>query len=254
MTTTTQVSLQQDLQRFTARFIVGVSDAMTALIRSTDCEVSNTALQRALLYASSSLDIATGPFPEVNLLDMLVFLHLSHTVLERHWIPRLFGDGAEEAARVFDDSERVLWRIAGRTLDERARSELARAIDDWLVAQPGIVSVEWVRFEDFAERAGAAAADRARRASGALSSIRSATRAADEALLLAERAMFLVHRMPFLLRLHARLSVREILSDTVGLLRIELPLLSALRSTLSRWARRFGGAQARRASKRLTTK
>ena len=44
--------------------------------------------------------------------------------------------------------------------------------------------------------------------------MRSASRAANQALLLSERGLFLFHRLPFLWRLQARLGVREVLGDS----------------------------------------
>jgi hypothetical protein len=48
-----------------------------------------------------------------------------------------------------------------------------------------------------------------------LGSVKAATQAADQAILLAERGLFLANRMPFLFRLQARLGAREVLGDTV---------------------------------------
>jgi hypothetical protein len=50
---------------------------------------------------------------------------------------------------------------------------------------------------------------------GILSSVRTATRAANQALLLSERVLFLVNRMPSLWRLQARLGARELMSDAL---------------------------------------
>jgi hypothetical protein len=72
-----------------------------------------------------------------------------------------------------------------------------------------------VRFTDFSARAGEVAAERVRHARGLLGSVKGATQAADQALLLAERGLFLAQRMPFLLRLQARLGVQETISDTL---------------------------------------
>jgi len=50
---------------------------------------------------------------------------------------------------------------------------------------------------------------------GFLSSVRTATRAANQALLLGERVLFLVNRMPAVWRLQARLGAREVVGDAV---------------------------------------
>jgi hypothetical protein len=210
------VTLQQDLQRFAAQFTETVTQALQKLERSRAREVSDAALDRNLLYASSAIDIATGPFPEVNLLDMVVFIRLSRSVADRYWVPHVYG--AEEGkalADAFEAAERDLWAVAATVLDEPKRAQVTSLIDDWLAAWPSQVRVEGIRLTDFSVVAGEAARDRAERARGLLSSVKSAQQSADQALLLAERAMFLTHRFPFLLRLQARVAAREILSDTL---------------------------------------
>ena len=64
--------------------------------------------------------------------------------------------------------------------------------------------------------AGSAAAERAIQAKGLLSSVSMASRAANQALLLTERGLFLVHRLPFLWRLQARLAARDMVADLVA--------------------------------------
>jgi hypothetical protein len=210
------VKLQQDLQRYAAHFTETVTQALQELERSPTREVSDAALDRNLLYASSAIDIATGPFPEVNLLDMLVFVRLSRSVANRHWVPLVYGaEGGRALAEAFEAAERDLWQLAATVLDATKRAQVTSLTDDWLASWPNQVRVEGIRLTDFSVVAGEAARDRAERARGLLASVKSATQSADQALLLAERAMFLTHRLPFLLRLQARLAAREILSDAV---------------------------------------
>jgi hypothetical protein len=58
--------------------------------------------------------------------------------------------------------------------------------------------------------------EQAERVRGLLSQVKGVTQTADQALLLGDRAMFLMHRMPFLIRAQARLGVQETMSDTLG--------------------------------------
>ena len=48
---------------------------------------------------------------------------------------------------------------------------------------------------------------------GLLSSVSTASRAANQALLLTERGLFLLHRMPSVWRLQARLAARDVVAD-----------------------------------------
>lgn len=213
--TATDFELQQELQRFATQFTDRITQAMEVLERSSRPEVGDEALRKNLLYVASAMEIVSGPFPEINLLDMIVFVRLSRTVLERHWIPRLYGDRGADLAEVFARSERELSDLAERALSPAHREQLTSLVDAWLADNPDQVRVEGVRLADFSAAAGSAAAERAGQARGLLSNVKSAMRTANQALLLSERGLFLFHRLPFLWRLQARLGAREIMGDTL---------------------------------------
>ena len=210
-----EFELQQELERFTTQFADRVTQATADLERSSRPEVGDEALRKNLLYVASAIEIATGPFPEINLLDMIVFVRLSGTVLQRHWIPELYGAQGASLAEVFSRSEQELSAVAARTMSPAHRQQLASLVDAWLAENPDQVRVEGVRLADFSGAAGTAAAERAGQARGLLASVKSATRTANQALMLTERGLFLVHRLPFLWRLQARLGAREIVGDAI---------------------------------------
>ena len=198
---------------------------MQELERSSRREVSDAALKQNVLYTAAALEIATGPVPTVNLLDMIVFIRLSKEIFETHWKPRIFGKDGEEALAAFQKSDEELLPIAEPCLTAHQLQELGDLIREWRRENPAQIRVEGIRLDDFASLTGQGA--RARR-SGFLASVKIATQVADEALLVAERVMFLVHRMPFLLRLQVRLASREIAGDlTAG---PGSPLASTLRA------------------------
>jgi hypothetical protein len=165
-----------------------------------------------LLYVSAAMEIASGQYPEINLLDMVVFVRLARTVLERHWIPRLYGDEGAPLAEVFARSDAELRDVAARALTADQRQQLDQVIDTWLAENPSQLRVEGIRLADFSRAAGDAA-DRASRARGLLASVKSATQTANLALQLSERGLFLVQRLPFLWRLQVRVAAREMTSD-----------------------------------------
>src|SRR3954447_10290959 len=80
-----QIQLRDSIERFTGQFIDRVGEAIKELEVHDKPELQQLALRQGLVYTASTLDIATGPLPEVNLLDMLVFVALSRSVLEQHW-------------------------------------------------------------------------------------------------------------------------------------------------------------------------
>jgi hypothetical protein len=42
-----------------------------------------------------------------------------------------------------------------------------------------------------------------------------ATNVANQAMVIAERAMFILHRLPFVVRLHVRIAARDVLNDAM---------------------------------------
>ena len=103
------------------------------------------ALRKNLLYASSAMEIAAGPFPEINLLDMIVFIRLSRSVLASHWIPELYGDAGDDLAEVFSRSEQELSQVAEKLMSPEQRTQLAGVVDAWLAENPTQVRVEGIR-------------------------------------------------------------------------------------------------------------
>ncbi len=209
------LELQHELQRFATSFTERITQAAETLQHAADSDVRDEALRKNLLYASSAMEIATGPSATVNLLDMFVFVHLSRAVLERYWIPTTYGEDGRALDVAFTKAEDELREIATRAIGPERVAQLMQIADAWLSDNPGQRRVEGIRLADFAGAAGTAAAERALQARGLLSSMKVATEAANEAMVIAERAMFLFHRLPFLWRLHVRLAVRDVLDDTL---------------------------------------
>jgi hypothetical protein len=208
--------LQQDLQRFTGNFFDGIVDAADPLVKSHDPALREAALRRVLLYSSSSLDIATGPLVQTNLLDMVVFVELSQSVLERYWIPRVFHEQGRALLDAFATARQNVWSIAAKVATPAQQEQLREMIRVWLAEHPDQIRVDTVRFSDFAVVAGQVAEERARAVGGLFGSVKAATSAADRALLLAERSMFVAHHIPFLVRLQARIGTQEIVDDSLS--------------------------------------
>jgi hypothetical protein len=208
-----QIQLQENLQRFAGVFTDRILQASEPLASST-APMRVSAMRQVLLYSSAVLDIATGRFPEANLLDMLAFLGLCRAIIEEYWIPEVFSEAGRPLANAFAHSEKDLERIANNLLTRAQLADVQRLVQGWRQDNPGQRRVEQIRLFSFAETAGRLANAREREASGLLSSLTAATQSADQAVLLAERTMFLAQRMPFLLRWHAKIAAQE-LSDEV---------------------------------------
>lgn len=234
-----ELELQQELERFTTQLAARLTDAAAMVEQAVRVGLRKDALKQLLLYVSSAFEIATGPDPEINLLDMLVFVRSSRAVLARHWIPNRYGREGAGLVEAFEWAEPELAAVGVRAIGRARCDEVAALVDAWLADSPALVRVEGVRLADFAAAAGSAAADRAVRAKGLLSSVKTASHTANQALLLSERTLFLAHRLPFLWRLQARVGALELLSDvSAELSRGPSAPLARMRREAGRLARR----------------
>jgi hypothetical protein len=230
-----QAELQQDIQRFSSKFTARVLDALAPLQSSPQPEVREAAMRQLLLYSASALDIATEPQPELGLLDMIVFVTLSRRIVDTYWVPKVFGEKGGGLVQAMAQSETEVWQLGDKILDRERREDLAALIRDWQQRNPDHQRVESIRFHTFSRVAGKLAEEQEKRASGLLSSLKTATAAADQAVLVAERALFLAHRVPFLLRMQARVGTHEIVGDTVAQLKSAGGVLDRVDAMVRRW-------------------
>ncbi len=230
----TQTELQEEIQRVATGFMDRAGQAIDPTSKDAPQRGRDETLMRlVLLYGSSALDIATGPYPEVNVLDMAVFATLCRNALERHWIPLGIGPGGDQLLTAFKALESDVWKILPRIISQQKQADLRALIAEWQRKNPNQFRVEGVRFHQFSWYASEASAQN--RAGGVLRDLRAAIALGDQALLISERAFFAAHRMPFLIRLQARLGVQETVTDTLSRAEVEglMAQVPALRPMLS---------------------
>ncbi len=230
--TMNQAELQQSLQRITGAMsqrLTQASDPLTT--HGSDPRRTEQVLRRALVYQASALDIASGPEPEVNLLDMLVFVTLTRQVFEAHWLPKVLGPEGRPMLVALARSEAEVWQLADLVLNGAQKEQVRTYIRSWQVEHPDQVQVEAVRLSEFAKQAGQSA--EARQTRGLVASVKLAAKTVDEGLMLGERALFLGQRVPFLLRAQVRLGAMEVLGDSLAELERAEGLLDRSRSLIS---------------------
>lgn len=210
----TQAELQDDLLRFESQFNARIQNASLSLEGSENSDIRYRAAINRLIYSSNSLNIALGPSPESNLLDMVTFIELSHDVLKRHWIPMKFRESGQALDDAFFESKQQIWGIAEKVMTAGQKAQLENVISTWRSRHPEQINVETVRLSAFSTEAGAKAAGLDHSVGGLFASVQQSTEAVDSAKLFAERALYFAERLPFLLRLQARLGVQEIIQDT----------------------------------------
>ncbi|HKE00399.1 MAG TPA: hypothetical protein VKE69_05270, partial [Planctomycetota bacterium] len=176
----------------------------------------------------TTVAIASGPSPTVNLLDLVALVTMTRVVLEQHWTKResgaVFQPWLEASRRLESD----VWRIADGVLADDEKRELGDAISRWqldaddsvtfLSSPPEIDEV----FRQCIERAKASGSSGAAGGSGGLltlmgldpvSGLDPAVREVTRTRLTAERALFAIQRMPVLLRWQVELMTDNVADD-----------------------------------------
>lgn len=210
------IELQESLERFTGVFLDRFAQAAMPLASApSPPHLRAEALRQVLDAGTAVLDIATGPRPESNLLDMLVFIDLTTRNFEEHWVPHVFGEAGEPLIAVLRRSTAELDQLAGVVLSPTQVAEVHELARAWREENPEQHLVQGARLFTFA---GAGGIERERQVRGLLASVEAATRSADEARLLGERVLFLAQRVPFMLRFQARVGAQELLEDGLAAL------------------------------------
>jgi hypothetical protein len=211
-----QLQLQEEIQRFYTRFTERVIESIPTDI-SMKSALRTDSLRQYLLYDSEALKITTSPYPETNLLDMLVFIKLNRYAVKHYWMPKVYGNEGIQLLHAFLESENDLTEIALKVLDIEDIHQVDRAVRGWIRQNPGKYRFEKIRLSDFAKYAEVKQKDGISFSlSNLLVDTKSATQAVDQAILVANRAIFLTQNMPLIVRLHTRLGTQEIIGDTVS--------------------------------------
>ncbi len=159
----------------------------------------------------AAIDIASGPNPDVALLDLLVLGSLQTGAFESHWVPAGIDPelGAAAVARL-RAAEDALWSEARSVISPDQEATLRKLLATWVAEHPDQTVVSFVRFEDFTKERELSTAAARGRASGLLAEVGEATRAVDEARLLGERALWFASRYPYVLGQQVELTTYRI--------------------------------------------
>jgi hypothetical protein len=106
-----------------------------------------------------------------------------------------------------------IWHIARKVLSGPEEQQLRRIIQRWKAQNPDQVRVASVRLSEFANPQAAGFNTLDGEAGGLLAGLKQAVQSADQVRLLAERALFAVQRLPFLLRMHLRVGSQLLMDD-----------------------------------------
>ena len=170
-----------------------------------------TAARMLVFNISSNVEIASGPYPGVALLDMTVVATLRRIVWEEFWIPKVFGDAGKPTLDIVREAEIDIWEIVSRIMTPEQAEELKRVIIAWRQKYPNKISVNYVRFEDFGELGLKPSMRKLITPGGLFASVEEAARVAQDMKLSIDRAFYLVSRMQLLVTFQIRLAYLEMI-------------------------------------------
>jgi hypothetical protein len=204
--------IQQTCQRFADGFAGKVLEYVGPIMkRSADLAIVDGLSYWQITQLNSAYTIATGPSPILCHLDFVVLATLSRMVVEDTLI-ELDNDLLEPLIAVYRDLEREAWSNAATLLTPAQLDELRGLIADWRAKNPQVTLVGFVHFAEFAEAAGWSA--EAKIAPGGLFGLLGlAVKQIEQTRLLAERVIFYMQRMPYLLDLQTE---RVVLQATLA--------------------------------------
>ncbi len=164
---------------------------------------------------SGVYDIVTNNDPVAKIMDLLMVVTLQSTRwIDEDMADKTFGARSAPLIKAIRDLRVDVWNVASRVLEPQQLQQLDALILDWRRRNPHIDVLAYLRFDEVNAQRGAGSALEEIKASGLFAEIASATKVADDARLLAERAFYQAKRMPFLMTWQAEALIDNTLERT----------------------------------------
>jgi len=209
--TLSEYQMQDMVMDFADLYVMELWQAYDEIRRSEVSKEIRTAAQYGkVLYTSAAMSIAAGQYPAANLLDMIVHMSLGRYVVEKHWVPQVYGAEGHRLKAVYERLEPRIWQMSEIVLTKEQQDQLRGLIQKWIELNPGQYYVSDIRLSDFVEMGGMHPTAAVREASGLLVDVEKALADVDRALLLSERGMFYLERLPRTMTLQTELMIDQL--------------------------------------------
>jgi hypothetical protein len=153
-----------------------------------------------LVLVSAMLGIVTGPDPVDGLLDVLTHTTLVAEAMRKSAEGKPAGSPEARFAEATRRNAEDAWKLAEHWLDQPTRDALrARIMEASKAEGAAVATAAYMRLSDL-PRTGSQSIDAG---SGMFDAMHAAAKQADQIRLLGERSLFLMQRMPFLMRWQA---------------------------------------------------
>jgi hypothetical protein len=192
--------MDQITKNFADRYVLFLSNACDDIKRTaTSVEQRQNAHRLKLAAATAAYDVATGPDPVKQLVDMAILVELHHVVwAEEGQANRYFGvEAGAHLSTALAAAQKEIWGLCGRVMTPYQIEALKVAIQEWRRNHPEVAWVSDVRFDVVAGGHGVTLIG------GNLGTLTpasgSVTDSIGNARLLAQRAFYSLKRLPTLL-------------------------------------------------------
>ena len=204
----TQLAVMRFADEYTAR----INAQIVAFQQATTDPADRLESQSWLVsQATAAFTIASGPNPELNAIDMVVFTMLSRMVIEDRWVGEMYGRRAEALLAEHKALEERILVYATAMLTPAQIAELRTSLEAWHRENPLVRAVPFIHLADFAVVTNAARPDTAGSGSifsflgiDPLSNLDPAVRELAQSRQLAERAVYYGQRAPKLISMEAQ--------------------------------------------------
>lgn len=216
------LDLQLQLQRYADDFLTKYGQALDDYAQRVGTEPTRVeALQLKLVSSSSVVSIVSGPNPIVNLLDLVSVAVLTRMSIEEYWLRTPNGPAFQPWLEVSEGLETNAWLLAGRILTPAQIEELRQSISQWHARNPETRNSFFARPQSLAAQMTSADENKKGALSGLISLVSldpmagldPAVREVTRTRLFAERALFTMQRMPFLLRWQTELLAHQLITQ-----------------------------------------
>ena len=224
--------LQAKCMRFADEYVGKVVEETSRFQRTVvDPEVRKVVAGWVLSQANSAYTTAAGENAMVSALDLVTLAVLSRMVIEDSLVPRFPSESAPLLA-LHRQMEEEAWELVDDFLTESQIQDFHDIVAKWRARNPRVsTSVVFVHFLDFASEIGRPApGETARRGNlfgllgiDPMEGLDPAVRQLEQTRLLAERVIYYMQRLPYVVSLQVermtsdmlyRPEVRELLADT----------------------------------------
>jgi hypothetical protein len=205
---------ESQLQLKVMRFADGYVDAVSRACAQAQSEATDSRLRYRLVdfqikQATAAVQIAAGPNPSINAVDMVVLASLTRKSAA-HNLPEIMGSKAQPIIETFARLEKGAWPLVD-FLTPAQEADLRRRLAAWAPDAASLDSVAFNRLEDIAKASGLPANEQSAPNSilaiigvDPFSGLRPAVREMERSRILGERAIYYAERTPTLLDLQTR--------------------------------------------------